>query len=107
MPTEHELSDLIDKCDWVGATKNGVNGWIVRGRDDYAANSIFLPCAGHGYETSLNYSSSCGYYWSSVLNSGYYYYACALDFTSGAHSTSYYYYRYYGQTIRPVQSPTE
>ena len=43
MPTKQELDDLDYNCDWTWTTKNGVNGYEVRGRGGYASNSIFLP----------------------------------------------------------------
>ena len=71
MPTDQEISDLNNNCDWTWTTQNGVNGYVVRGRGDYSANSIFLPCAGYGYGTSLTSAAgSYGYYWSSVPASG-------------------------------------
>ena len=96
-----------NKCDWTWTTQNGVNGYIVRGQGDYASNSIFLPAAGDGSETSLRNSGSYGYYWSSVLDSGYSYYAYAfaLSFGSSYHFMSYN-PRYYGQSVRPVQGFT-
>ena len=48
MPTKQELHDLCEKCDWKWTRVNGVEGYIVSGRGDYASNSIFLPCAGIG-----------------------------------------------------------
>ena len=110
MPTVQELSDLSSNCDWIWATKNGVKGYVVRGRGDYATASIFLPCAGGVYGSSLNLAGSDGYYWSSVpysVNS--YSYAWYLHFFSGYHSTSYYYDvgRNLGQSVRPVQGFTE
>ncbi|MBR1921070.1 MAG: hypothetical protein IJ829_03570, partial [Kiritimatiellae bacterium] len=53
MPTDRELSDLSNKCDWTWEPRNGVNGYVVRGKGDYASASIFLPAAGLGYGTSL------------------------------------------------------
>ena len=48
MPTRQELDDLCyNKCDWTWTT-NGVKGFVVRGRGDYADAAIFLPAAGHG-----------------------------------------------------------
>ena len=43
MPTKEELDALNSNCDWTWATINGVNGYVVRGRGEYASNSIFLP----------------------------------------------------------------
>ena len=107
MPTKQELSDLNSKCDWTWTTMNGVNGYVIRGRGDYASNSIFLPAAGYGDGTSLIDSGSRGYYWSSVPLSGSYNYSCYLCFYSGHHNTSDYYYRCLGQSVRPVQGFTE
>ena len=111
MPTNIDLSNLVARCVWTWTTTNGVNGYVVRGRGDYAANSIFLPCAGYGLGTSLDFAGSSGNYWSSVPNSGNGYYAgnvaWSLYFSSSDHSTRSYYGRYRGQSVRPVQGFTE
>ena len=102
MPTYQELNDLCyNKCDWTWTTQNGVNGYVVRGRGDYASASIFLPCAGYGYGASLLYSGSSGDYWSSVPYSADSF-AYELDFLSSRHYT-YSYYRGNGFSVRPVQ----
>ena len=107
MPTYQELDDLCyNKCDWEWTTQNGVKGYVVRGRGEYASNSIFLPCAGRGHGTSLGFSGSYGYYWSSVPYSDGSYYSWRLDFNSGGHDTDYY-ARYRGQSVRPVQGFTK
>lgn len=106
MPTYQELYDLYyNKCDWTWTTMNGVNGYVVRGRGDYASASIFLPCAGLGYMASFYYFGSKGHYWSSVPYSDYEK-AYLLFFKSDNHYTSSY-GRFYGQTVRPVQGFTE
>ena len=106
MPTKDELADLVNKCNWTWTTLNGVNGYVVTGRDAYESASIFLPCAGYGGGASLYEAGSYGYYWSSVPSSDSYYYAWSLGFYSSGHST-YSYSRYYGQSVRPVQGFTE
>ena len=106
MPTIDELRALESNCDWTWATKNGVNGYIVRGRDAYAANSIFLPCSGSGYGSSLYSAGSGGDYWSSVPSSDYSYRAWRLYFTSSDHGTDNN-YRYDGRSVRPVQGFTK
>ena len=103
MPTEQELRDLTSNCDWTWMTTNGVNGYVVQGRGDYASASIFLPAAGYGDGSSLCFAGSSGYYWSAVPNSGSNYVACSLYFGSGGHGVSSGYYRGGGQSIRPVQ----
>ena len=101
MPTKQEFDGLNNNCDWTWTTQNGVNGYAVRGRGAYASNSIFLPAAGYGDGSSLRSSGWGGGYWSSVPSSGSDD-AYELGFGSGYHST-HYYYRYYGQSVRPVQ----
>ena len=108
MPTDQELKDLCDKCDWIRATTNDVNGYVVRGRGDYASASIFLPCGGHGGGTSIDGAGFFGYYWSSVPYS----YKCSAwyllfnpgagDFSSGYRKMSNG-SRYSGHSVRPVQ----
>ena len=105
MPTRQELNDLRKKCNWIWVTKNGVNGYIVRGRDEYASASIFLPAAGYGSGTSLGNVGSCGHYWSSVPYSDSN--AWSLYFLSSGHDTNSYYYRSRGQPVRPVQGFTK
>ena len=107
MPTMQELSDLSSNCDWIWATKNGVRGYVVRGRGDYVTAKIFLPCAGYGDGTSLYNAGSYGLYWSSVPTSGNGTSAWSLGFDSSDHGTGSGYYRYYGQSVRPVQEFTE
>ena len=106
MPTDKEFAGLCSKCDWIRTTKNGVYGYIVRGKSNYSTKSIFLPCAGYGRGTSLGDSGSDGCYWSSVPNSGNDYCAWYLYFGSSYHRT-YDDGRYYGLTVRPVQGFTK
>ena len=103
MPTAQELRDLGENCDWSWKSVNGVNGYDVRGRGAYASASIFLPCAGYGRGPSLDAAGSGGYYWSSVLSSGYRDVARYLIFYSGDYDAYGYNFHYYGFTVRPVQ----
>ena len=105
MPTDQELKDLCEKCNWTWTQMNGANGYFIRGRGEFASASIFLPCAGYGYGTSLYNAGSDGRYWSSVPGSDYYG-AWDLYFDSSYRGTSYY-YRYGGQSVRPVQGFTK
>ena len=107
MPTKQELKDLCHKCDWTWTTLNGAHGYVVRGRDNYASASIFLPCAGYGLRASLGHAGSTGAYWASVPYSDFNdSEAWDIGFNSHRHGASYY-YRYYGQPVRPVQGFTQ
>ena len=101
MPTQQELGALCNKCDWTWTTMNGVNGYVVCGRGDYASASIFFPAAGDVDGISLYDAGSYGYYWSSVPFSDDYY-AWYLGYGSSGSCTDYD-CRSYGRSIRPVQ----
>ncbi len=100
MPTYQELKDINSKCDWAWTTTNGVSGYIVRGRGDYASASIFLPAAGYGDGTSLYHAGAYGDYWSSVPDSDGN--TCRLFFRSDYINASKS-LRYYGFPVRPVR----
>lgn len=107
MPTMLEFDDLNSKCDWIWTTRSGVDGYVVRGKGSFSSASIFLPCAGYGYGTSLDRAGSHGYYWSSVPDMDYYKKVSGrLGFSSSDRRT-YNVVRYYGQTVRPVQAFTK
>ena len=98
MPTDAEMTELRNNCTWTWTTQNGVNGYKVTGTN---GNSIFLPAAGYRDDSSLYYAGSYGYYRSSSLITGYPYDAYYLYFNS-SYVGWYYYYRYCGQSVRPV-----
>ena len=102
MPTKQELEALKNNCDWTWTTVNGVNGYVVRGKGEYASNNIFLPCAGCGYGALLSHAGSHGLYWSSVPDFNKNIYAWHLNFGSGGYSTSDS-CRNYGHPVRPLQ----
>ena len=100
MPTQQELIDLNNNCDW---TWDDANGFVVRGRGDYAAASIILPCAGYGSGTSVYNVALQGKYWSSVPHSNYSYQSWGLEFIWNTRDKMNYGWRYHGMLIRPVQ----
>ncbi|MBQ9431684.1 MAG: hypothetical protein IJU44_09055 [Kiritimatiellae bacterium] len=53
MPTDAELSALINNCTTKWITTNGVSGRLVTGKGAYADKSIFLPATGYGDGSSL------------------------------------------------------
>ena len=60
MPTDEELSALINNCTTTWTTLNGVYGRLVTGKGAYSSKSIFLPAAGSGCGTDLNAIGSGG-----------------------------------------------
>ena len=107
MPTDAEFSALINNCTTTWITTNGVSGRLVTGTGAYANRSIFLPAAGHGAGSSLDYPGSNGIYWSSTPISDNSYDACYLYFYSGNFYVDSYYDRLCGQSVRPVRGFAE
>ena len=101
MPTATEVNELIDNCTWTWTTQNGVNGYQVTSKTN--GNSIFLPAAGYRDDTRLYGAGSYGYYWSSSLDTDYPRNAWFVYFGSGCVTRRDYRYRFYGQSVRPVQ----
>ena len=99
MPTDAEWTELRENCEWTWTTKNGVNGYEVKSKTN--ENAIFLPAAGYRYRTLWDNADFEGYYWSSSLLTDYPVGAWYVRFFSD-HVGSNSYYRYYGQSVRPV-----
>ena len=106
MPTYAEISALINNCTTTWITTNGVPGRLVTGKGAYADRSIFLPAAGCGGGSYLDYPGSYGYFWSSTPNSDYSYSAWSLYFNSGDFGRSHY-NRNQGRSVRPVRGFAE
>ncbi len=102
MPTCLELNDLCNQCDWSWSSWHGMDGYVIRGRGDYTANSIFLPAAGFGDETSFSAFNSYGCYWSSAACSDRLRTSFGLKFTFDRHCTRSY-FRFNLLPVRPVQ----
>lgn len=107
IPTEVELDSLMKLCEWRPDTLNGVRGYRVFGqREGYKDKSIFLPVSGAYDQESLKNQNRSGYYWSSTVLPHGVTSAVGLTFDEKDVTKSYY-YRYFGQVIRPVFNPTE
>ncbi len=110
MPTRAELTELREECDWFWTTDyngTGIAGYIISSRVAGNTNTIFLPAAGFRDELSLDNVGVEGCYWSSSVYADDPYAASFLSFfnfldDSWLFVTSS--YRFYGNTIRPVQS---
>ena len=99
MPTEEQIKELFDNCDWVRKTINGINGYLVTSKIN--GNVIFFPASGGGYGTTWGSRGSYGYYWSSSWNSARN--ARFLRFDPSGVSPQNTNSRYYGFAVRPVQ----
>ena len=66
MPRESEIHELLELCDWHWTTRNGVDGYLVVGRE--GRSSIFLPAAGHRSGDRMFFEGTRGYYWSGEVN---------------------------------------
>lgn len=63
MPTNLEISELVNKCEWEWTTLEGINGAKVIGPN---GNYIFLPAGGYKIDTSTYGMGANGCYWSST-----------------------------------------
>ncbi len=106
IPTLEEAQELINNCDFVNTTLNGVDGYLVTSRIN--GNSIFLPTAQYWESTFAEGDSGCGRYWLSSLYSGYtanskYAYRLSLRPSSHENYRDWdWFERYAGLSIRPV-----
>ena len=99
MPTDEELQELIDNCEWEWTAQNSVNGYKVTSKTN--GNSIFLPAAGYRSGSSLDCAGSYGNYWSSSPNESSSISACFLGFDSSGYGMLND-YRHFGTSVRPV-----
>ncbi|MBR5677217.1 MAG: leucine-rich repeat protein [Paludibacteraceae bacterium] len=108
MPTKAEWQELYDNCTWTWTTQNGINGYkVTSNKAGYTDKFIFLPAASCRSEGGDFYVvGAIGDYWSSSLNESGSSLAWSLYFNSGYHDILSGYYRYYGQSVRPVLLPS-
>ena len=99
MPTNEQMVELVELCEWEWTQVNGVNGAKVIGPN---GSCIFLPAAGGHYGSSLVNDGYYGYYWSSTPG-GYYGddSACRHYFFNGSEGMDFN-GRGNGLTVRPV-----
>ena len=99
MPTEEQIKELFDNCDWVRKTVNGINGYLVTSKIN--GNIVFFPASGYGGGTTWGSRGAYGYYWSSSWLSARV--ARGLNFSSDGVSPQGTNGRYGGFAVRPVQ----
>ena len=101
MPTQSEMTELVNNCTWTWTTVNNVKGYKVTSKKSGNTNSIFLPAIGYKSGTSLKENGSTCAYWTSSLgtkNSIPY----SLKGTSSSKAVEMNKYRYYGLPVRAV-----
>ena len=102
MPTDAEMTEILEQCTWTWTTENGVGGYkVTSNKEGYTDKSIFLPAAGYRVDSSLDAAGS-GYYWLSSLGTVCPELAHDLYFTSSDVDSYNDYNRCYGRSIRPV-----
>ena len=65
MPTDDEISELINNCTWTRTSRNGIEGFSVKSKSN--DNTIFLPAGGYRTSSSLQHENVMGNYYSSTL----------------------------------------
>ena len=100
MPTNDEWTELCNNC--TSTETDDYNGTGVKGQivtSNINGNSIFLPAAGYRYDVELLFAGDLDYYWSSSLYGDSPESAWDVYFISDLVDG---YYRYCGQSVRPV-----
>ena len=64
MPSQEQISELVEKCSWYWTTRNGQEGRLVKGPN---GNTLFLPAAGYRVDRSRYLADWSGYYWSRTV----------------------------------------
>lgn len=99
LPTQSEFEELMEKCTWVWATVQGVNGYRITAPN---GNSIFLPAAGFRYGDKLFVNGDYGYYLTKNLGTADDT-AISVGFNQGAPAWQYASARFFGYSVRPVR----
>lgn len=100
MPSQAQIAELKDNCNWEWTSVNGVEGYVVQSKKNNS--SLFLPAAGYRGGGSLYDAGSYGFYWSRSLYTSSSYDACYLLFgSSGIYWFNF--GRFFGLSVRPVR----
>ena len=103
IPSKAQFEELTDSkyttMEWT--TLNGIKGRKIVSKKN--GNFIFLPAAGYRSNSTLSKAGSEGYYWSHSLYVDGSNYAYDLFFNASVMSAEDFFYRYGGQSVRPVK----
>lgn len=100
MPTKEEWWELFRNTTLIRTTQNGVFGLLFVASN---GNSLFFPAAGFRPENIYYGVGEMGFYWSSLLDTGFTHSAWYLEFDAKETGT-WWKERYYGLSVRPVFS---
>lgn len=78
-PTDAEMTELREKCNWNWTTQNGVSGYVITSRKN--GNSIFLPASGSRQDKELLFVGSKGIYTTRTVCKNYSFSVFDLYFT--------------------------
>lgn len=98
LPSDAEMKELVEKCDWVYETVNSTTGYRITGPN---GNSIFLAANGWRYGEELGAKGTYGGYWSGTVSKDDMNAARCVAFNPLTHNTGYT-NRNYGLSVRPV-----
>lgn len=105
IPNKSQFDELIKECNWTWTSKEGVNGYVITGKN---GNNIFIPAASMkgSYFILDSYINKEGFYLASDKAS------FSKDkinhlWIRGSDYTTVSTVKYYGYTIRPVYSPNK
>lgn len=101
MPTNAEILELVEQCDWEWTIESGVPGYKVTGRAA-GSGSIFLPAGGMRSSKTKQFVERRGYYWSGEMSPASHDYAQAIMFHKGGVLVKHY-RTIFGFAIRPVK----
>lgn len=103
MPTFNEAEELVEKCEWIWTTYNGVAGCkVVSKVKGYENSSIFIPAAGICRDGSIGgIGLYCGFWTASIFIEPSYAFVASYDVYNGCVSL-HDGLRYIGITIRAV-----
>lgn len=103
VPTIEEYLELVDNCNYIWTTQNGVKGGLFTSKTN--GNSIFLPAGGnYRYGSDVSGVSRSGNCWSSSVNSYDYSDAYYLYFYYEDAGTSSGYNHFFRFSVRLVQN---
>ena len=101
IPTKEQWDELYKNTDRTWKSWNGVEGWLLSGKNGAV---LFLPAAGYRGDGYLDAVGSHGDYWSSSLYTGRPLSAWYFYFNSDNCGMHYYDHRLYGRSVRAVRS---